>query len=295
MKAQLHKLPLNSDTSFYFTRWDCKHFDKPWHFHEEYELVLIAQSRGTKFIGDAVSLFDEGDLILIGPNIPHLFRNDEEYYQQDSGLNAVSMFLHFTEDFLGKDFFTIPEMKSVRELLDRASTALQIHGKTKKQIVQKLRDMNDKNPAGRLVTLMEILIRLSESKELKPLLSTTFSPNVTTNSRDANRIHNILEFIMANYREQIYLSEIASRLNMSEASFSRYFKHHTGKTFSSYVTDVRISHACRLLMQGEENIAQVAYQSGFENLANFYRHFKKITGEIPKDYRKRFLTLTETI
>lgn len=294
MKAQLHKLPLINDTSFLYNKLHCNYFDKPWHFHEEFELVLIEQSRGTKFIGDKVSLFEEGELILIGSNIPHLFRNHEEYYDPNGKLEAKSIFIHFTEDFLGNGFFSLPEMKQVRKLLDNSSFALQMHGKIKKYVTARLHEIADQKPAHRLLSLLEILIRLSESKELKPLLSNGFVTSnklarATNNTKDTDRIHKVFDFIMKNYKHEIYLQEIASMLNMSPVSFSRFFKHHTRKTFSEYVTAIRISHACSLLMEDNDSVSQISYSSGFDNLSNFYRHFRKITGVIPKDYKKRFL------
>jgi AraC-like DNA-binding protein len=184
-------------------------------------------------------------------------------------------------------------MKLVRKLLENSAFALEIKGKTKKHIIGKLHEIADQKPAQRLLSLLEMLIRLSESKELKPLLSTAFVTNnrlskSTNNKKDSDRIHKVFEFIMKNYRHEMYLQEIASLLNMSCVSFSRYFKHHTGKTFSEYVTEIRITHACSLLMQDDESISQISYSSGFENLSNFYRHFKRITGVIPKEYRIRF-------
>lgn len=295
MKPQLHKLPLLSDSSFLYNKLQCSYFDKPWHFHEEYELVLIDKSQGTKFIGDKVGLFEEGELMLIGSNIPHLFRNHQEYYEKNDHLMASSVFIHFTEDFLGPHFFDLPEMKTVCKLLDNSSFALEIHGKTKKYVINKLYDISDEKPAHRLLSLLSILIKLSESRDLKPLLSNGFVANhhklikENNNSRDTERIHKVFEFIMKNYHREMYLQEIASMLNMSCVSFSRYFKHHTRKTFSEYVTEIRISHACSLLMQDNESISQISYSSGFENLSNFYRHFRRITGVIPKEYKKRFL------
>ena len=103
----------------------------------------------------------------------------------------------------------------------------------------------------------------------------------------------VIQFILKNYKNDIYIEEIASKLNMSIASFSRYFKHHTHKTFSNYVTEIRISHACRLMMDSHYNISEICYMSGFENQSNFYRHFKKFTGVIPKEYKARFLTITD--
>src|SRR4030081_3145931 len=118
MKPRLHQLPFSSDASFLYNKWDCDYFDKPWHFHKEYELVLINKSKGSKFIGDKVRHFQEGDLTLIGSNIPHLYRNDEEYYERKGELEASSIFIHFTRDFLGNQFFNVPEMKLVHGLLE---------------------------------------------------------------------------------------------------------------------------------------------------------------------------------
>ena len=291
MRPQLHQLPIQSDSSFLYYKWDCDYFDKPWHFHKEYELVLINKSQGTKFIGNKVTQFNEGDLTLIGSNIPHLFRNNEEYYSKDMNLEASSIFIHFTKDFLGNDFFDIPEMKLVQRLLDKSSLALVIHGITKNYTIARLQDMYDQKPPQRLLSLLDILITLSQSSELKPLLSSSFSAN---NTGDTEKINNVFEFIMKNYTNEIYVQEIASKLNMSVASFSRYFKHHTRKTFSDYVTEIRIGYVCRLLMENNHSISEICYKSGFDNLSNFYRHFKKITGIIPKEYRNRFLKLADS-
>lgn len=289
MKARLHKLPLHNDVSFLYSQWECPYFDKPWHFHEEYELVLIDKSRGTKFIGDSVSLFEEGDLFLIGSNIPHLFRNDETYYTDSPG--AHSVFIHFTQDLFGDRFLSLPELKGVHQLLDQSAFALEVHGQTRKEVTEQLHQMQTQSPPKRLLSLLDILLTLSESRELKPLLSTRFAPNHNINTKDTLRIQKVLEYIMKNYMNDIYISEVAAMLNMSEAAFSRYFKHHTQKTYTSYLTEVRISNACRLLMQGEESISEIGYGCGFENLSNFYRHFKKVTGFVPKDYRRQFLKI----
>jgi AraC-like DNA-binding protein len=140
------------------------------------------------------------------------------------------------------------------------------------------------------LSLLEILIILSESREIKPILSTGYTAN---NSGETERINKVFEYIMNNYTSEIYVQQIASELNMSVASFSRYFKHHTRKTFSDYVTEIRIGHACRMLMENTYSISEISYQSGFDNLSNFYRHFKKTIGIIPKEYRSRFLNVIE--
>lgn len=292
MRPQLHKLPLISDTSFLYNSWHCDYFDKPWHFHEEYELVMIEKSKGSKFIGDKVSDFEEGDLMLIGPKIPHFFHNNIDYYKKNGKLEASSIFIHFTEDFLGKNFFDLPEMKLVQKLLENSQFALEIHGKIKQNIIERLRGMCAESGPQRLVSLLDILIKISESDEVVQVLTSRYEENrqhETGKSREASRINTVFEYITNNFNREIYVHEIAVKLHMSTASFSRYFKHHTRKTFSDYVTELRISHACKLLMLDDQNISQISFDSGFENLSNFYKHFRRITGIIPKEYRRRFI------
>lgn len=294
MKPQLHKLPIISNASFLYKNWHCEHFDKPWHFHEEYELVMIEKSQGSKFIGDKVLSFEEDDLMLIGPKIPHFFRNNAEYYKKNGKQEASSIFIHFTQDFLGKNFFDLPEMKLVQNLLENAQFALDIHGEVKAHIISRLSNMHNESAPQRLVSLLDILVTLSESKETVPVLTEKYAKSntamyATNNPHEVSRINIILNHIISNLHREIYVTEMASLLHMSNAAFSRYFKHHTRKTFSDYVIEMRISHACKLLMTGEQNISQVSFGSGFENLSNFYKHFRRITGMIPKEYRRRFL------
>lgn len=295
MEAFLHKLPLSGDCSFLFSRWDCEFFDKPWHFHEEFELVYIEKSFGTKMIGDQVDLFEEGDVYLIGPNIPHIFKNSETYYTVRTENAARSVFLHFNKNVLGQNFTELPEMRWVKKLLENAFQVLKVEGSTRERVVRRLEDMKEQNAARRMLGLHEILVDMSESQELKPLLATPFTFNSSAiRNLDTNRLNLILEYLMKHYNRKIYVSEVAALFNMSDAYFSRYFKQHTRKTFSKYLTEIRISQACRALLENEENITQIGFSSGFDNLSNFYRHFKKVTGLNPKQYQKKFLEVSGT-
>jgi YesN/AraC family two-component response regulator len=292
MRPQLHKLPLIKDSSFLYNNWHCPYFDKPCHFHEEYELVMIDKSKGVKFIGDKVSNFGEGDILLIGSKIPHFFRNNVDYYKKNGKLEASSIFIHFTEDFLGKNFFNLPEMELVQKLLKNAQLALEIEGSIKQSISATLHDMHEQSPAMRLVSLLDILVKISESTDVNPVMSSEFREHrheQDYKAKEMSRINIILEYIINNFHRELYVQEIAEKVHMSNASFSRFFKCHSRKTFSDYVTEVRISHACKLLMLDNQNISQICFHSGFENLSNFYKHFRRITGVIPKEYRKRFL------
>ncbi len=183
-------------------------------------------------------------------------------------------------------------MKLVQKLLESSQFALEIHGKVKPYIIRKLHQMQTESAPQRLVSLLDILVKISESNEVNQVLACKFEETrhqEDDKTKDTSRINTIFEYIMNNYNHEIYVHEIAEKLHMSNASFSRFFKHHTRKTFSDYVTEIRISHACKLLMLDHQNISQICFDSGFENLSNFYKHFRRITGVIPKEYRRRFL------
>lgn len=237
---------------------------------------MIDKSKGTKFIGDKVSFFEEGDLMLIGPKIPHFFHNNIDYYKTNGKLEASPIFIHLTEDFLGKNFFDLPEMKLVQKLLENSQFALEIHGKIKEYIIDRLQGLCAESAPQRLVSLLDILIKISESVEVVQVLSSKYEESQhqgMCKSRETSRINTVFEYIMNNFNREIYVHEIADKLHMSNASFSRYFKHHTRKRFSDYVTEIRISHVCKLLMTDDQNISQISFDSGFENLSNFYKHF----------------------
>lgn len=283
----LSKLLLTGESSFLYRTVSGESINDPWHFHKEIELVLINKGRGTRFVGDNVSHFEEGTLTLIGSNIPHLFRNYERDHEKNARGEVSITYILFEKTFLGDFFFKLPEMKLVARLLEKSSLAIEIAGKTQQLVSKKLTAMSSQKLPERLLSLLDILVKLSYSKELKQLLTMGYT---VSNSGDTEKINTVFEFIMLNYKKEIYIKEIASKLNMSVPSFSRYFKHHVRKTFSDYLTEIRISHACRLLIENNYSISEICYACGFENLSNFYRHFKKITGTAPKDYRWRFIS-----
>ena len=285
-KAQLHKLPVNENSSFFYSKDDYNYFPRPWHFHKEFELVLITKSTGKKFIGNVVGEFEPGDLNLIGSDIPHLFRNDDYFYQAENKMQAGSIFIHFTKDFLGEKFFSIPEMTMVLRVMEKSSLGLNVSGNTQAIVSKKLNQMQNESPSYRLISLLEILLVIGESAEVKTILPVGYS---TKQKGDTDKINKVFEHIMLNYKKEIYIKDIASQLSMTQASFSRYFKNHTRKTFSDYVTEIRIGHACKMLMENNHNINEISFMSGFENLSNFYTHFKKCIGITPKEYRARFI------
>ena len=286
MKPLLQKLPLPADSSFVLVDFDVPYFETPWHFHPEYEIVLVTESTGQRFVGEHIKEYQTGDLCLIGPNVPHLYRSQEEYYLPNSELRAKSIVIHFKDDFLGKDFFNVPEMKHVQALFEKSNRVLDIVGDSNQFISKKLHEMFLENPTKRLLSLLEILDNLARSEEYDFLTS---GNSFGTNIKDSDRVNKVFEYVMQNFKEEIRLGEVADLVSMSETSFSRYFKSRTNKNFSDFLAQIRIAHACKLLVEDKMGITEICYESGFNNLSNFNRKFKELMNISPSIYQRELL------
>jgi AraC-like DNA-binding protein len=286
MKPLLQKLPLPSDSSFVLVDFDVPYFETPWHFHPEYEIVLVTESTGQRFVGEHIKEYKAGDLCMIGPHVPHLYRSHEEYYQANSELRAKSIVIHFNDVFLGKDFFNIPEMTHIKALFEKSTKVLDIIGETNNFISDKLEAMFSESPTKKLLSLLEILDTLARSNDYDYLTS---GNSFGTNIKDSDRVNKVFEYVMKNFRNEVRLGEVADLIAMSETSFSRYFKSRTNKNFSDFLIQVRIAHACKLLVEGKLGIADICYESGFNNLSNFNRQFKEVMNITPSNYQKSLL------
>lgn len=286
MKPLLQKLPLPADSSFVLVDFEVPYFETPWHFHPEYEIVLVTESTGQRFVGEHIKEYKAGDLCLIGPNVPHLYRSHEEYYVSNSELKAKSIVIHFNDIFLGKDFFKIPEMSHIQALFEKSNRVLDIVGESNQFISNKLFEMFKENPTKRLLCLLEILDNLARSEEYDFLTS---GNSFGTNIKDSDRVNKVFEYVMKNFKEEIRLGEVADLIAMSETSFSRYFKSRTNKNFSDFLSQIRIAHACKLLVEDKMGITEICYESGFNNLSNFNRKFKELMNISPSIYQKELL------
>lgn len=284
MKPIIDHLPKKADESFVVMNFDYDYYPTPWHFHPEYELVLVTESTGKRFIGDDISDFKPGNLALIGPDLPHLYRNDVEYYASDSILRARSIVIHFLASSFGEDFLLLPESKKINALLAKSERGLQINGKANKEISVRMYELVDLKGFSRLLKLLEILHILSESNEYTFISETEVAG---FNEKESERMNNILGFVMKNFKNNIRLKDAADIANMAENSFSRYFMLRARKSFTTFVNEVRLSSACKLLIENELNIIEICIECGFNNLSNFNRQFKKKYNLSPLAYRKQ--------
>lgn len=258
-------------------------FAPKWHFHPEIELVYVNGGSGKRHIGNHISNYANGDLVLIGANLPHFGFTDRL-----SG-NKSEVVIQFREDFLSKDFFETPEMTAIKQLFDRSKQGIIFHSETKKEIGRKMEELLDRPPFERIIDFLGILKALSESQNFKLL----HVDNVTLESKpqDTNRLDIIYSIVRTEFTRHIPLSEVANAVSMSEPSFSRYFKNKTGKTFTQFANEYRLVHASKLLAEEGLSITSICYECGFNNFSHFNKKFKAFTGKSPSQYRNELKTI----
>ncbi len=276
-----------SNTSFLIRNNCYPNLLKIWHYHPELELVVILKSSGTRFIGDNIEKFNEGEIVLIGKNLPHMWLNDKEYFEKDSKLEAQAISIHFNENFAGDAFFNLPEMSSIEKLLIRAQSGIRFIGDLK-LVINWIKELETLMKFDKLMKFFQILNFLANHQEYKLLSSIGFVNSFKKTGR--NNLVDVYEYIIKNFKDKITLDDVASIACMNPTAFSRVFKRVNRKTFSEYLNEVRIGYACKLLMEEKYNISEICFESGFNNISNFNRQFKKTTNYSPTQYIKTHLS-----
>lgn len=261
-----------------------KNLSNPVHFHKEYEMVLITKSKGRRIVGDSIENFEEGDLVLIGPNLPHVMYNDKSYYEPDNEQPVAAIVTYFRMDWLNEEFIHSKEIPQLQELLQDIGRGIQVFGETQKQVVLLLNELLASHGLRRIIHLLSIINLISETKEYKCLSSIGYTnPH---NQKDVQRISKIYTYILDNFTADISLETVATLANMTPSAFCKYFKGRTQKTFTNFVNEVRIGHACKLLFNDQLSMTEICFQSGFNNLTNFNRNFKQYTKVSPSEFKR---------
>lgn len=248
-----------------------------WHYHAEMELTWFRKGRGTRFVGDGIALFEAGEVILLGRNVPHYWH----VIGESAGVSIQWNFPH------GHPFWAFPESNRVAELFKRAERGLLIEGKEAAAVGRIMREILAKPGLERLGALLELLSRLGEREwtERDGISSKSFSLSESSAYRVA--IEKAVRHIIANCREEVRLEDLLEITAMSRATFSRKFKDHTGRTFSEFLLRLRLETACRELLETNRTVTEVAYRCGFGQISFFNRSFRKAMGCSPMEYRKR--------
>lgn len=282
MKVVPFLVPKISKQAFRFQNDQLPYFYDKLHQHSEIQIMLILKSEGTLIAGDYVGRFEPGDVYIIGSEQAHAFRNDDIYYLSTNKLKAHSYSLYFDENYVGESFWQLDEMEAVRNFAKRADRGLKVTGKSKKAVIDLIQQIPQLKGIERLLSFLHILNHLANTKELKPLSVSSHNPDYS--NKEGKRMNEILQFTFRESYRKIYIDEVADVANLSTEAFCRYFKLRTRKTYTSFLNEVRISNACKLIIQKDISMQEICHESGFSNLSNFNRIFKKVTGRTPTKY-----------
>ncbi|MEO6846547.1 MAG: AraC family transcriptional regulator [Chthoniobacterales bacterium] len=279
MKAQYERIPLPANQSFLCRHFRGRTFSSPWHFHPEYELTLIVSGRGMRYVGDNVERFDDGDLVLLGSNLPHVWWKDKE----DARI-AEAVVIQFKAGFLGECWLNAPEARSISLLLQSSHRGLKISGAERARLSTAMLELNALKPWNRLLGLLTILGAIAGNRKNRALATTGYLPKFQP--QDQVRMAQACDYVNTNYAEELSQPKAAALVGLTPAAFSRFFYRHAGKTFEDYVNEVRTGQACWKLQVSDHTISEIAFSVGFGNLSNFNRRFLQIKRVTPREFRK---------
>ena len=278
------KLSTDSSYGINILNTDCPYLDIPFHFHPETEIMYMEKGSGTRFVGDHSEAFCEGDIGLIGPNLPHVWRSDPVYRENIPGLTAHVQVVHFNDAVLKGPLAGLPEMKAINRLLTESQYGIKFFGSARENLEIMMKEMVKTTGIDKLGQLLKMLDFMAKTDEKQLLASAGYSK--IRKSADFDRFDKAYRFMIDNFQSNIKLETVSSLVGMTPTSFCRYFKKRTKKSFHTVLNEIRVGHACKLLSEGKLNISGVGIASGFNNTSNFNEQFKKIKGITPSHFIK---------
>lgn len=286
MKPLYQDLPFPIDSHIHYYIEDLPHFIVPWHYHPAIEIMYITRGIGTRFVGDCIEQYEEGDVCMIGPNLPHEWRNDDAYFDKESGLRATCICLFFKREIFDPNFIRLPEMNNIRDLIERSRRGLKFTGNSKLEITRFIRSSVSDVGVRKVTNLLTLLELMATSTEYELLASVGFTNSV--NSEDFERFNKVYKFLVKNFATSIRLEEVSTLVGLTPTAFCRYFKERTKKTFVEYLNEMRIGYSKKLLLENKMKISTISGEVVFPNLSNFISQFKKVTGMSPSQFQKQF-------
>lgn len=281
LKYKSEKKEINQ--SFYVKREHVPYHEGNWHYHEEYELIYILRGEGLRIVGDSLSNFGPPQLAIIGPWLPHLWKNVES---PEEDVQVDLIIVKFNQLFSGQDLFSLPEFEGIAHLLKLAKQGL-IFGENVISLVhQILFDLSKAEGAGKIIHLLNVLKILSESEDYETISSPGFMLPTTVSGE--NRLSRIINFISNNFTKEISLDELAHEAAMTPSSLCRFFKNRTNKTIFQFISEFRISKACQMLIAGNKSVSEICFESGFNSLTTFNRVFKDLKKNTPREYKEKY-------
>lgn len=252
------------------------------HEHPELQLTFILEGFGKRIIGNKISRFEPWDMVFIGSNVPHIWLSDPVFYEEGSMLLSKVITVYIDPKIFQQMFDSVKEMDGIKEMIRQASKGISIYGETRKIIGQKLIDLCSKSGFEKVDGLLQIMNLISVSQEKKLIIK---EDSAAALAQHSDRLKDVIRFLQDNLHRQITLSEVAEIACMTTQSFCRFFKNGINKTFSEYLLELRITQACKLLIELDKPIADIAYQCGFLSHSHFCKVFKEQIGVSPYQYK----------
>ena len=281
-KIHYEEIPHDPASSFTLREFRWARFPFNWHYHPELELTLIEKGTGLRFVGDSVEEFASGDLCLLGSNTPHCWAS----HPNASG-GVRSLVIQFLPDFLGETFFRAPEMRTISRLMQTARQGLALCGSLRQDAARRIAAIS-KQPEGspnRLTELLGLLAYIAGPHDCRQLASSEYEP--LSGERSGKKLAQVLKFIHTNLGPELKQWQAAESIGASPQAFSRFFARAMGKSYVAYVNELKIHKACRLLIETDANITEVAFDAGFNNLSNFNKQFRRSKGTPPRIWRRK--------
>ena len=289
MKPALRSFSFHPERSFLVRKDTGAPVYSMWHQHAEIELFLVRGGQGGMMIGDKeIPIEGHCKMLVLGSNLPHTM----SYGNRPGEKDVEAVVVHLAPVVFGA-FYDLPEMAVIRSLLKSAERGIYIKGDTLRVMEEQMFALVNDDPASSMLRLLNILHAISTSQDYDFVASQGYT-SAHSRETDSSRMNKIYTFVLENYHRDISVQEVADIIHFAKGSFCRYFKQRTGKTFMDFLIEVRIGNACKLLMENEMNINEIAYACGYNNRSNFFHQFKALKGCSPSRYQKNYFGYTRS-
>lgn len=267
--------------------YDYPCFTYPWHFHSEYEIIYTKEGFGTRFVGNSIEKYVEGDVLLVGSNLPHCMKNDEIYHAEASTLRVRGTIIQFEKEFMYHAINHYPQFVKIKKMLEDSQHGICFPAGCSARLTELLERIPKETGIDQITSFLQLLKEMSGITSRRIISSGDFSDDL---SCETSRADKIISYLNKNYNRSVTLEEIASFAAMNPTAFCRYFKSKTGKSFKNYILDMRTAYACKLLLMDNMSVSQISTECGFDTISHFNKTFKKGTGYTPSGYRKMMLS-----
>lgn len=287
MKVIQFTVPKTSDNSVIVQEDKLPFFYNYLHRHKEIQIALIIKGEGTLVVGNYMQRFKAEDIYVIGADQPHIFRSDASYFNKKSKKNIHSLSLFFNPEASFETILRLPEMKEIKRFLDKTIWGLQAPQHERDRLASEILNLKQSRNGLLMSDFISLLHSMAHIRKWK-MLSTT-SSGFSISDVEGLRMNDIYQYTIVNYSENISIRQIAAVAHLTAPAFCRYFKKHTNKTYINFLNEIRISEACNKISEGEfKSMSSVAHETGFSNVTNFNRVFKKVNGVSPRNFFEKY-------